>query len=97
MLLTEQQAKEKKCHKPGLFAKKCTASSCMAWRFCGEVNRRASIPAVGFYKVNQPAKGWKFVSSEDNDGDGDVWVQPIEEWEKSKKGYCGLVGLEGAR
>jgi len=71
---------------------KCKGSECMAWRFDNPPLRRI-VPAEGDYKFAPPSYAFDLVTAENNeDGDGDIWVENNESLNERRLGFCGLAG-----
>lgn len=100
--LTEEDAKTKWCFKTAGAdpdderGRTCLASQCMAWRFT------TYIPLRGFkvsenpqmlVEPDRPAnvpEHWQWEPTTVDEPSG--WVEPIEECNKRRFGFCGLVG-----
>lgn len=69
-------------HPPG--GTKCLGSGCMLWRWLQ--------PALQEMRRN-PVEGWEHVVADPDDPEvGDYWLQPLEEAQARRLGYCGLAG-----
>ncbi|MEW5888018.1 MAG: hypothetical protein AB1768_03055 [Pseudomonadota bacterium] len=100
MLLTKEGAEKKWCplaRSEYDSACKCIADGCATWRWSDHVERRIFVAENVTAEAEgeagpKPAhcEGWEFCPFET---DPAGWVEPIEEAEKRRRGYCGLAGM----
>lgn len=83
----------------------CIASDCMMWRWRGDkplfqfekyrANKEATVEPVP-RPLNIPAS-WEWIPYNPENDDYDAgWLEPTEEADKRRRGYCGLAGKVNA-
>jgi hypothetical protein len=93
MIVTEQQAKQKLCLNGG---GRCEGSFCMGWRWSDVAIRyrvRLCNDVLAEHEPDRPIDlphDWKFCPTED--GEPSCWVEPEDEAQKRRTGYCGRAG-----
>lgn len=81
---------------------RCIGSGCMAWRWQEELFRRRRHPVdrAQASSVQEPPRpiglppSWKWNATYADEGDA-CWIEPIEEANARRHGYCGLAGAPG--
>lgn len=91
MILNEYEASSKWC--PAEINAQCLGSRCMAWRWQSDLRPRVHLCDDRNAKVEPPRPAtvpasWKFCAC---DTDGASWVEPDDEAQARRKGFCGLA------
>jgi hypothetical protein len=98
MNLTEAKAKEKRCVQP--WRDLCRGAGCMAWRWSQPLRRTVRL-AENYGETSEPPRPphvpahWPFVPFDESEGDPAGWVEPLEDAQARRTGYCGLAGVPG--
>lgn len=100
MLMTKRSRSNHLCPLVTDADSRCTGPMCPAWRWHDPVSPQMFVP-YGFEEGAHPEPAerpedvpahWPWAIGDDEDGSPSGWLEPEEEAEARRNGYCGMAG-----